>query len=72
MELDLGSKDIVHIQLAGVNHRVFCPTQRKIEGHTGGISGAQKDVQAFLMTEGGEENSFLHYFMGLSGLFPNI
>lgn len=38
----------VHIQLVRMNHRVFWLTQRKIEGHTGGLRrGLQRCVAYF-------------------------
>lgn len=33
MELDLDSEGGVHVQLAGINHRVFWLAQRKIKRH---------------------------------------
>lgn len=47
MESDLGLEDGVHNQLARVDHGVFCWTQRKLEGHTGGITGGNGDAQGF-------------------------
>ena len=62
MELDLGSKGGVHTKLAGMEHRVFWPAERKLEGHTEEEEGrASGDVRTFLSGEGGEESrrSFL-------------
>lgn len=37
VDWDLGLEGEVHLQLVRVDHRVFWPTQREIEGHTEGI-----------------------------------
>lgn len=55
MESDLGLEPGVRIQLAGKDHRVFWPTQRRIEGHTGGIRRSLRRCTAFSIGEGGEE-----------------
>lgn len=47
MESDLGLEDGVHIQLARVDHGVFCWTQRKLEGYTGGIAEGNGDPRGF-------------------------
>lgn len=65
MEWDLGLEGRVHIQLAGVYHRVFWWTQEKIEGHIDGIGRSLKRCMGFLVWEGEEEGGSIR-------LFPNI
>lgn len=65
----------VRIQLAGVDHGVFWRTQRKKEGHTGGVRRGQKIEGEKLLGEGGEEGEVIFFLccsMNLSGLFPNF
>lgn len=57
MELDLGLEGRVHIQLAELT-RVFWWTQRKLEGHKGGIRSRRgRRRRGFSNPEGGEEST---------------
>lgn len=73
MELDLGSEGGVHIQLARVDHDIFCCTQRKLEGHTGGIREDNGDARVFGLRKVAKRSGD-HFSVtpGFSGLVPNI
>lgn len=51
----------VHTRLIAVNHRVFWPTQRKLERHTGGIRKHLRRRMISSIGEGGEENNDLRF-----------